>query len=246
MWLTVIAAFSFLKALKCSHPAGPVYFCLKNRKQTWKGKKELNGTNRLFTSPLIQLTDSIFEIRKNRAAVSNANIPLEVFVGNRVKIWGRAGPHRECVCRRVHLCVYVCVCVCISDRRDQVQLCLVFISATQRKLGDEGGIETKALRGGEQGKTNTSKYMPVFSPLWRWKVTLCKQNTHTHTHTHIASWDSRDVHFIFPFCCVQTCTCLNLFVGTFFLILWQCRHWVDKDTQIWALKCLITTHKAHI
>lgn len=30
--------------------------------------------------------------------------------------------------------------------RDQVQLCLVFISATQRKLGDEGGAEIKSRK----------------------------------------------------------------------------------------------------
>ena len=34
-WLQRFFFWFFLKALKCSHPAGPVYFCLKNRKRTW-------------------------------------------------------------------------------------------------------------------------------------------------------------------------------------------------------------------
>ena len=65
--------------------------------------------------------------------------------------------HTGSICRRVHLRVFVCV----SDRGDQVQLCLVFISVTQRKLGDEGDRETRAGSGGKQWKTKTSKYMPV-------------------------------------------------------------------------------------
>lgn len=71
---------------------------------------------------------------------------------NCAKRWGRAGPHTE----------YVCVCVC---ERDQVQLCLVLISATQRKLGDEGGTEIKPRkrRRAEENKYKLTARMAVVS-----------------------------------------------------------------------------------
>lgn len=53
-------------------------------------------------------------------------------------------------------------CVC---ERDQVQLCLVFISATQRKLGDEGGREIKPRkrRRAEENKYKLTERMAVVS-----------------------------------------------------------------------------------
>lgn len=94
------------------------------------------------------------------------------------------------------MCIFMCVSVyvCVSDRRDQVQLCLVFISATQRKLEDEGGIETRSGREGKgsRGKTNTSKYMPVFSPSGDQEISHT-----TKTNTHMSMWCCRNIHFIY-------------------------------------------------
>lgn len=54
--------------------------------------------------------------------------------------------------------------VCVRER-DQVQLCLVFISATQRKLGDEGGTEIKPRkrRRAEENKYKPTERMAVVS-----------------------------------------------------------------------------------
>lgn len=49
--------------------------------------------------------------------------------------------------------------------RDQLQLCLVFISATQRKLGDERGTEIKPRkrRRAEENKSKLTEHMAVVS-----------------------------------------------------------------------------------
>lgn len=57
-----------------------------------------------------------------------------------------------------------CVCVCVCEG-DQVQLCLVFISATQRKLRDEGGTEIKPRkrRRAEENKYKLTERRAVVS-----------------------------------------------------------------------------------
>lgn len=58
--------------------------------------------------------------------------------------------HTGSVCRHVHHCVRVFLCV--SDRGDQVQLCLVFISATQKEAGGWRRQTEKSWKGEENKK----------------------------------------------------------------------------------------------
>lgn len=102
---------------------------------------------------------------KNNFYFSQKNINNERRWGNTEfsKVWqkvcedlgGHARPHKEYL-----QAFFIVVCLCVSDRRDQVQLCLVFISDTQSELGDKGGTETRAGSRGKQKQASTCLCFP--------------------------------------------------------------------------------------
>lgn len=79
-------------------------------------------------------------------------------------------------------CFHLQLCVC--RRRDRVQLCLVFISATQRKLGDEGGKKKKKSGGRGKEENKQANTCRCFSPSGGKKV-ISHSDSQAHARTHI-------------------------------------------------------------